>query len=96
MSENYLTNNDSENNNNHIRPPFPPVITAQDLIQSNDATRVPNSFIAYRMALVREYKLKNVSCNRSEISSRASRLWKEEPDYIKNTYKNLVKPTFLR
>jgi len=82
-------------NSNIVRPPFPPVITAQDLIPTDvsnkvETVRIPNAFIAYRMALVRELKSKKVACHRSNVSSLASRLWAEEPEDVKNTYRKMA------
>jgi hypothetical protein len=76
-------------------PPYPPVITAQDLIPTDvsnkvESVRIPNAFIAYRMALVRELKSKKVACHRSNVSSLASRLWAEEPEDVKNTYRKMA------
>src|SRR5438270_5163370 len=79
----------SNNENSNIRPPFPPTIAVQDLVPTSNA-KVPNAFIVYRMALSRELKVQNVSYDRSRISSIASRLWAEEPENVKNTYKQLV------
>ncbi|RGB41837.1 hypothetical protein C1646_751610 [Rhizophagus diaphanus] len=81
---------------NNIRPPFPPVITAQDLIPTDissnkvESVRIPNAFIAYRMALVRQLKSQKVACHRSNVSSLASRLWAEEPEDVKNTYRKMA------
>src|SRR6266480_4094491 len=91
MSE---TNSPKNNKKSHVRPPFPPVITAQDLIPTDvsnkvETVRIPNAFIAYRMALVRELKSKKVAYHRSNVSSLASRLWAEEPKDVKNTYKKI-------
>jgi hypothetical protein len=81
--------------NSNLRPPYPPVITAQDLIPTDvsnkvESVRIPNAFIAYRMALVRELKSKKVACHRSNVSSLASRLWAEEPEDVKNTYRKMA------
>jgi hypothetical protein len=79
-----------------IRPPYPPVITAQDLIPTNissnkvESVRIPNAFIAYRMALVRQLKSQKVVYHRSNVSSLASRLWAEEPEEVKNTYRKMA------
>src|ERR1044071_8194715 len=79
----------------NARPPFPPVITAQDLVPTEVSTkvesvRIPNAFIAYRMALVRELKSQNVACHRSNVSTLASRLWAEEPEEVKDVYRNMA------
>ncbi|RIA79661.1 hypothetical protein C1645_840186 [Glomus cerebriforme] len=91
-----MNNNSSPNNSELVRPPYPPVITAQDLIPTNissnkvETVRIPNAFIAYRMALVRQLKLQKVACHRSNISTLASRLWAEEPEDVKNTYRKMA------
>ncbi len=63
---------DSENTNNaltNIKPIFPPTLTKHDPIgnalktsPTNDIRpkTLPNAFIAYRMALIKEYHNKNV------------------------------------
>ncbi|CAI2165299.1 613_t:CDS:1 [Funneliformis geosporum] len=77
------------------RPPFPPTLTARDLIPAEinngiEAVRTANAFIAYRMALVRELKLQRVPCHRSNVSSHASRLWAEEPEEVKDVYRKMA------
>ena len=74
---NFSQNVTSENHG--FRPSFPPKISARDLIptefsKSPETVRIPNAFIAYRMALVREMKLKKVACHRSNVSSLTSKL----------------------
>jgi len=86
---------DSNQGENHdVRPSFPPKISAQDLIPTEcsktETVRIPNAFIAYRMALVRELKSKKVACHRSNVSSLASKLWAEEPEDVKNTYRKMA------
>ncbi|CAG8667233.1 15208_t:CDS:1, partial [Funneliformis mosseae] len=90
--------NKSSNKNSKLtlRPPFPPTLTAHDLLPSeksinrSENVRIPNAFIAYRMALVRELKLKNVASHRSNVSTYASRLWAEESDHVKDVYKKMA------
>ncbi|CAG8761592.1 10878_t:CDS:1, partial [Rhizophagus irregularis] len=66
-----------------------PVITAQDLILTDissnkvELVRIPNAFIAYKMALVRQLKSQKVACHQSNVSLY---LWAEEPEDVKNTY----------
>jgi len=93
MSEsNTLQNTTSENHD--VRPSFPPKISAKDLIPTEcskaETVRIPNAFIAYRMALVRELKSKKVACHRSNVSSLASRLWAQEPENVKDTYRKMA------
>ncbi|GBC03190.1 hypothetical protein RclHR1_05000003 [Rhizophagus clarus] len=81
---------------NNVRPSYPPIITAQDLIPMDissskvESVRIPNAFIAYRMALVKQLKLQKVACHRSNVSSLASHLWAEEPEDVKNTYRKMA------
>ncbi|CAI2167618.1 13360_t:CDS:1 [Funneliformis geosporum] len=77
------------------RPPFPPKLTAYDLIPTEvsskaENVRIPNAFIAYRMALVRELKSQKVASHRSNVSTYASRLWAEEPEHVKETYRKMA------
>ncbi|RIA88413.1 hypothetical protein C1645_774878 [Glomus cerebriforme] len=91
-----MNDNSLPNNSELVRPPFPPVITAQDLIPTDissskvETVRIPNAFIAYRMALVRQLKSQKVACHRSNVSSLASRLWAEESEDVKNTYRKMA------
>ncbi|RIA90897.1 hypothetical protein C1645_822724 [Glomus cerebriforme] len=91
-----MNDNSLPNNSELVRPPYPPVITAQDLIPTGissnrtETMRVPNAFIAYRMALVRQLKSQKVVCHRSNVSSLASRLWAKESEDVKNTYRKMV------
>ncbi|RIA83297.1 hypothetical protein C1645_468800 [Glomus cerebriforme] len=74
-----------------IKPPFPPHITVQEIIRSTkeNAKKIPNTFLIYRMAFTKELKSRNISYSLSEVSIYASLLWKEEPEYVKNAYKKL-------
>src|SRR3954451_9929377 len=56
-----------------IKPTFPPTLTANDLIKNaiksnklnkSRAITFPNAFIAYRMALTKEYRNKNITLPR--------------------------------
>src|SRR6266542_4340095 len=91
-----MNGSNSSQKRNDIRPPFPPVITAQELILTDissnkvESVRIPNAFIAYRIALVRQLKLQKVALHRSNVSSLASRLWAEEPENVKNTYRKMA------
>ncbi|PKY43959.1 hypothetical protein RhiirA4_458100 [Rhizophagus irregularis] len=69
-----------------IRPPFPPIITAHELLNYKS---VPNHFIIYRIAVRMECKSKNITIERKNVSSIASNLWKSEPAIVKNTYKEI-------
>ncbi|CAB4417284.1 unnamed protein product [Rhizophagus irregularis] len=75
-----------ENQINQFRPPFPPIITAHELLNYKS---VPNHFIIYRIAVKMECKSKNIIIERKFVSNIASILWKSEPASVKNTYKEI-------
>src|SRR5437870_12218870 len=77
--------------------PFPPKITAQDLIPTagNHNLKIPNAFIIYRIELVRELKSQNIVFDRTKTSTLASKLWANEPIHVKKYYKDMSsKATF--
>ncbi|GBB84173.1 hypothetical protein RclHR1_01080029 [Rhizophagus clarus] len=92
---------DGNNSNNNIltilKPSFPPNVTVKDLIKNDDNTRskpklFPNAFIAYRMALMKEYHNNNCKLPpMGEISKIAKNSWNVEPKYVKKFYESLVK-----
>ncbi|CAB4495238.1 hypothetical protein RhiirA5_497419 [Rhizophagus irregularis] len=69
-----------------IRPPFPPNITAHELLKYKS---IPSPFIIYRIAVRMECKSKNITIERKFVSNIASNLWKSEPAIVKNTYKEI-------
>ncbi|RGB40163.1 hypothetical protein C1646_753641 [Rhizophagus diaphanus] len=73
----------------NIKPTFPPIITINDLIKPKSP---PNSFIVYRMALMKEYRNKNCKLpSIGEISKIAKKYWDMEPKNVKDYYASLVK-----
>ncbi|KAJ1915946.1 hypothetical protein H4219_004051 [Mycoemilia scoparia] len=49
--------------------------------------RAPNSFILYRSDKAREIATSNPQLNQSEVSRMAADLWKQEPEHIKELYR---------
>jgi hypothetical protein len=81
-----------------IKPSFPPTLTIDDLIKnalsSNKPKMVPNAFIAYRMALIREYRSKNKNIKlprMGDFSRIAEDSWNKEPQHVKSYYNKLTK-----
>ncbi|CAG8589223.1 1586_t:CDS:2 [Rhizophagus irregularis] len=76
-----------------IKIPFPPQITAEEVLdRSKDKERrkAPNNFIIYRMALAKELKSQNISnINLINISALAALKWNNEPDEVKQAYKDI-------
>ncbi|GBC05050.1 hypothetical protein RclHR1_00600013 [Rhizophagus clarus] len=65
---------------------FPPAITPWDLLKYK---RIPNIFMIYRIALRKELRSKNITISRKDVSVLASSLWKKEPDFVKEKYKEI-------
>ncbi|CAI2169411.1 12332_t:CDS:1 [Funneliformis geosporum] len=84
---------------NDIKPIFPPILTEDELIKNaiksnssnNKAKTLPNAFIAYRMALQKEYHNKNIKLPpMNQLSIIAKNAWEKEPKEVKKFYKNLT------
>jgi hypothetical protein len=79
-----------------IKPSFPSTLTINELIKNSNANNkpklFPNAFIAYRMALMKEYRIKNLKLPpMSEVSKIAKNYWNMEPKNVKDFYESLVK-----
>ncbi|CAB4415715.1 unnamed protein product [Rhizophagus irregularis] len=76
-----------------IKVPYPPQITAEEVFDRNkdrERKKVPNSFMVYRMALIKELKTQNISNNNSfNISVLAASRWSSELDEVKQAYKDI-------
>ncbi|GBB96829.1 hypothetical protein RclHR1_28490001 [Rhizophagus clarus] len=99
VTNNPELNNEISNSNNVpivLKPSFPPILTINDLTKNvntnNKPKFFPNAFIVYRMALMKEYRVKNYKLPlMSEISKIAKNSWNMEPKNIKDFYESLVK-----
>ncbi|RIA80525.1 hypothetical protein C1645_838548 [Glomus cerebriforme] len=92
---NFNINENLSDETNH-KPSFPPNLTINDLIKNaninNKPKMIPNAFIIYRMALMKEYRIKNRKMlPMSEISKIAKNSWIAESKHVKDFYKSLVK-----
>ncbi|CAI2174794.1 10545_t:CDS:1 [Funneliformis geosporum] len=96
--------NFSENSSSNvlidIKPTFSPTLTANDVIKNanksktsnkNRAKTFPNGFIAYRMALTKEYRNNNFKLPRmGNLSKIAQKSWEEESQEVKDFYNKLA------
>ncbi|GBB96584.1 hypothetical protein RclHR1_02790007 [Rhizophagus clarus] len=84
--------NDADNVIN-ISVPFPPQITAEEILDRNkpkERKKAPNQFMIYRMAYAKEIKTLNISnINSFNISVLAASKWASEPDEVKRAYKDI-------
>jgi len=101
QKNNKRVNISDNNSNTDIKPVFPPILTTNDLIKNAlksdtpNKTKVktlPNAFIAYRMALIKEYHSKNLKLPpMGQLSKIAKNSWDKESQNVKNFYNKLVK-----
>jgi hypothetical protein len=92
------TSNINSGLNINIKAPFPPTITANDLLSRPNGTnkRVPCAFIIYRMSLHREYKSRGFKLSWRQFSPIAANAWRSESDKVKQAYVNLSNETKAR
>ncbi|CAG8621281.1 5603_t:CDS:2 [Funneliformis mosseae] len=78
---------------------FPPILTTDELIKnaikSNTSSKVktlPNAFIAYRMALIKEYHKNNIKLPpMGQFSKITKQSWDKETENVKDFYIKLAK-----
>lgn len=103
VANNSELNNEINNSNNVsivLKPSFPPILTINDLIKNDNTNNkpklFPNAFIAYRTALMKEYRVKHYKLPpMSEVSKIAKNSWNMEPKNIKDFYESLIKDAKL-
>ncbi|CAI2181905.1 11255_t:CDS:1 [Funneliformis geosporum] len=94
---NKKTNIGGDNFNYVLKPTFPSNLTINEIISvikapSNNqkAKTFPNAFIAYKKALIKENRIKNIKLPpMGKLSKIASYYWDEEPEIVKKFYKKL-------
>ncbi|KAG9289940.1 hypothetical protein G9A89_010246 [Geosiphon pyriformis] len=79
----------------NIQVPFPPEITAQDLVQKkllkNIYTKAPNAYIIYRGQYLEQFNKHGIKKNLDDLSQESSSAWYDEPEKVKVFYRNLGK-----
>src|SRR5688572_328939 len=70
------------------KPIFPPVIDSNDIVKmaNQNSRKFPNAFIIYRTVASRDSKLKKHKLTVSQISFLAGKLWREEPNFVRDYY----------
>ncbi|CAG8588632.1 uncharacterized protein OCT59_003855 [Rhizophagus irregularis] len=78
-----------------ITLPFPPIISAQDLIDKRSPERVtaksPNAFFVYRKAFVNYLQICNHNLKMRDVSSMAGLSWKAASKEVKEAYKQIAR-----
>ncbi|CAG8441831.1 17848_t:CDS:2 [Funneliformis caledonium] len=76
-----------------ITLPFPPIITAQDVLDRRSSERVstksPNAFFIYRKAFVNYLQICNYNLKMRDVSSMAGLSWKAASKEVKDAYKKI-------
>ncbi|KAG9287055.1 hypothetical protein G9A89_023019 [Geosiphon pyriformis] len=83
----------------HLSPRFPPDVTPMDLLQKSiqnlkttgKSSRVPNGFIAYRMAICKELRgKKHPVITQPKLSTIVKQGWSREPEHIRKEYQKIA------
>src|SRR6266498_4446220 len=100
QKNNKRVNISDKNSNTDIKPVFPSTLTTNDLIENalksdtpnkRKAKTLPNAFIAYRMALIKEYRNKNIKLPpMGQFSKIAKSSWNRETQNVKDFYNKLA------
>src|SRR6266498_5694899 len=100
QKNNKRVNISDKNSNTDIKPVFPSTLTTNDLIENalksdtpnkRKAKSLPNAFIAYRMALIREYHNKNIKLPpMGQLSKITKNSWNKESQNVKDFYNKLA------
>ncbi|GBC09540.1 hypothetical protein RclHR1_08960007 [Rhizophagus clarus] len=73
-----------------VKVPFPPPITAKDLIVQKKGgevpSRSPNAFLIYRRLFVKELQAQNYAFKMTDVSTMAATNWKQESEQVKRKY----------
>ncbi|CAG8442229.1 9897_t:CDS:1 [Ambispora leptoticha] len=82
-----------------VIPRFPPEVTALNLLEkaiskletTQQSSRIPNAFIAYRMAVCKELRLNNHPViTQPQLSSMAKQSWSKEPEHVRKAYQRIA------
>ncbi|CAG8437929.1 8937_t:CDS:1 [Ambispora gerdemannii] len=99
MKTNNSTSSYKDFNVSSIVPKFPPEITSLNLIQkailklenSGKISRIPNAFIAYRMAFCKQLqKVRHPVFTQPQLSSMAKAAWNKEPEDVQKAYRYIA------
>ncbi|CAG8461705.1 9418_t:CDS:1 [Ambispora gerdemannii] len=77
-----------------MSPPFPPEITAAEIIAPKQdgraPTKAPNNFLIYRKAFVKALNSKGIFLPMRAVSLAISKRWKSEPAWVKDAYSQIA------
>ncbi|CAI2172420.1 3945_t:CDS:2 [Funneliformis geosporum] len=95
---NQPNNMDDLNSISIKRPPYPPSIDTDYLVENllkrkSKNPKMPNEFFIYRAALVKELKANNYKIKMTNLSTLASRSWSQESPQVKSEYRKLARET---
>ncbi|KAG9285449.1 hypothetical protein G9A89_010924 [Geosiphon pyriformis] len=97
MSSNFKKSDHVGRKSAIVRPKFPPNLTIDELmnnalqkLRSNKLSKVPNAFLAYRMAVQKECNAKKYHPTMSDLSLMTTKLWVREPEHVRAKYNQMV------
>ncbi|CAG8539562.1 7642_t:CDS:1 [Ambispora leptoticha] len=81
-----------------FKPDFPPKLTAEELTsiarrnvrKAGKAAKIPNVFLVYRIEVKNQLAQNKLYPGMRELSTIASNLWKQEPEYVKAEYNRIM------
>ncbi|CAG8666782.1 9437_t:CDS:2 [Funneliformis mosseae] len=76
-----------------LKPTFPPTLTIDEIMPKyvkNKSIKLPNAFIIYRMALMKEYRKENIKKSIVQLAKIARNSWSNEPLEVKHFYNRLA------
>ncbi len=78
-----------------IKIPFPPIISASDIVKKRKPSRVksksPNAFFIYRKAFLDQLSLLNHNLRMTDVSKLVSAYWKNETEIVKDAYRKIAR-----
>ncbi|CAI2165284.1 8577_t:CDS:2 [Funneliformis geosporum] len=91
------TNNGDDNYNYVLKPTFPSRLSMNEIIgvikspsNNKKAKTFPNAFIAYKIALIKENRIRNIKLPpMGQLSKIASCYWNKESENVKEVYRKL-------
>jgi hypothetical protein len=82
------------NTMNKIELPFPPSITATDIVNRRKPSKVksksPNAFLIYRKQFLDVLSNSKHNLRMTDVSKLVSRYWKSEPEQVKEEYRKIA------
>ena len=91
----FQTSNTTSKKTPLIKIPFPPIISASDIVNKRKPSRItsksPNAFLIYRKAFLDQFSLLNHNLRMTDVSKLVSAYWKNETEIVKDAYRKIAR-----